>query len=502
MGLYSIKDFESGGILSEAYVPKSKYLKRAEMLLDKIRAPYLVNGSGISGMARIAAKRLKSSAHHLYTDRNWTEFEKCLEKQFGFETFTVNILKDFKINAMTYPVSLEFARFANFDDVLDSNGLRYKESAKMNGVSFITDGLLFNAKFTSGQILSIILHEIGHNFSQMAIGILAYKNNAKALYILSTVILSLFTEFDGAFGMDGLSTNEKIMNLVGLLMNTTDTGKRLGAQVKRDEQWRDFNNSMDFLATLASYKKELTDYLPKSLAKIGNMIESIFTSPILKARKEKIKEYVEYIAKNKSKIARSNMVNYLDFMDESFADKFVAMNGYGVEFSTAVKLVETESLVSGINGTVDAIPIIGHLFALDTIIANVFETIISGEPHPTTAARVLTQISILEEELNNPDLNPKTKAIIEKDIKNIKKESERIDKLLQKDINMRSSFYRFYILAFNKFITTIQPDKDIRECLMGFVHSNKDIMASLEKNIGDVSRSAKNKLVASLKRFN
>ena len=43
----------------------------------------------------------------------------------------------------------------------------------------------------------------------------------------------------------------------------------------------------------------------------------------------------------------------------------------------------------------DTIPIIGHLFALDTIIANVFETIISGEPHPTTAARVLTQISIL-----------------------------------------------------------------------------------------------------------
>ena len=56
MGLYSIKDFESGGILSEAYVPKSKYLKRAEMLLDKIRAPYLVNNSGISGMARIAVK--------------------------------------------------------------------------------------------------------------------------------------------------------------------------------------------------------------------------------------------------------------------------------------------------------------------------------------------------------------------------------------------------------------------------------------------------------------
>ena len=93
---------------------------------------------------------------------------------------------------MTYPVSLEFARFANFDDVLDSNGLRYKESAKMNGVSFITDGLLFNAKFTSGQILSIILHEIGHNFSQMAIGILAYKIMPKLIYIINNHFIIIY----------------------------------------------------------------------------------------------------------------------------------------------------------------------------------------------------------------------------------------------------------------------------------------------------------------------
>ena len=34
MGLYSIRDFDQGGILSEAYVPKSKELKKAEALLD------------------------------------------------------------------------------------------------------------------------------------------------------------------------------------------------------------------------------------------------------------------------------------------------------------------------------------------------------------------------------------------------------------------------------------------------------------------------------------
>ena len=53
MGLYTIRDFQEGGILSEAYVPKSKYLKKAEELLDKLRQPYLIkDASGITGLGK------------------------------------------------------------------------------------------------------------------------------------------------------------------------------------------------------------------------------------------------------------------------------------------------------------------------------------------------------------------------------------------------------------------------------------------------------------------
>lgn len=53
MGLYSIRDFDRGGILSEAYVPKSKELKKAEALLDQLRTPYLTkDSSGLTGVVK------------------------------------------------------------------------------------------------------------------------------------------------------------------------------------------------------------------------------------------------------------------------------------------------------------------------------------------------------------------------------------------------------------------------------------------------------------------
>ena len=101
MGLYTIRDFQEGGILSEAYVPKSKYLKRAEELLDKIRKPYLVDDTkGMIGLLKINSQRLASVVKELYVDKDWKEFEHCLEKQFGFETFSVNILRMSQINAL------------------------------------------------------------------------------------------------------------------------------------------------------------------------------------------------------------------------------------------------------------------------------------------------------------------------------------------------------------------------------------------------------------------
>ena len=126
-------------------------------------------------------------------------------------------------------------------------------------------------------------------------------------------------------------------------------------------------------------------------------------------------------------------------MDESFADKFVAMNGYGVEFATGMKVFEAEAHSFGIRGTVDKIPVVGQIFALEYIMNATFNTIMTGEPHPALASRLNTQISILEEELKRPGISNRTKELIRKDIKDIKDQTAALDKLMKKDINFKSS---------------------------------------------------------------
>ena len=455
MGLYTIQDFQEGGILSEAYVPKSKYLKKAEELLDKIRKPYLVDDTkGMIGLIKINSQRLASVVKELYVDKDWNEFERCLEKQFGFETFSVNIIRMSQIAAYTVPVSVDMTRLTNFDDVLDSSGLKYKESANINGISFISDGLLFNSKMSSGQVLAIILHEIGHNFSQMAISLLAQYNAGKSLYITAASILSLFTKLDVYFGMDDRTTLEKFGALLSHLIYSTDFGKRANNLSKRNPLYKPVYSGLDAFTSILAIKGDIKS-VPEGVKKITATIKMVF---------------------------RNQLLEYMSYMDESFADKFVAMNGYGVEFATAIKLMKVEMLGHGINGVADKIPLVGQIFALEYIMGSFFGTIITGEPHPTDASRIMTQIDILEEELKRPDISPKTRAIIEKDIRDIKKETEKVDKLLRKEINLTSSSFRLYVLAWDEFITSVQPKKDIREKFMSLVNSNKKIIENLKKN--------------------
>ena len=294
MGLYTIRDFQEGGILSEAYVPKSKYLKKAEELLDKIRKPYLVDDTkGMIGLIKINSQRLASVVKELYVDKDWNEFERCLEKQFGFETFSVNIIRMSQIGAYTVPVSVDMTRLTNFDDVLDSSGLKYKESAKINGISFISDGLLFNSKMSSGQVLAIILHEIGHNFSQMAISILAQYNAGKSLYITAASILSLFTKLDVYFGMDDRTTLEKFGALFSHLIYSTDFGKKANNLSKRNQLYRPVYSGLDAFASIMAIKGDMKS-VPEGAKRIADTIKMVFRNQLLEYIKGNTKEYIKY----------------------------------------------------------------------------------------------------------------------------------------------------------------------------------------------------------------
>lgn len=477
MGLYTIRDFQEGGILSEAYVPKSKYLKKAEELLDKLREPYLIkDASGITGLAKINASRFNSVVNNLQAEKDWIEFEKCLEKQFGFQTFTVNIFRSSQPNAFTLPVSIDITHLADFSDVLDTNGLKYRESANINGISFISDGLLFNGKLSSGQILAVILHEIGHNFTQMAIEIIAKINAGKVLLGGTIGILALFLKIDNLFG-NQLSLAAKIGMIAGLFAN--DSVKNKFNTARRSNSLT--NQLFDGATSLLSLNADVS-MLYTELMRVKSVFVGVFKNKVISYFREKAKHQATTLTGNYQQAITAQIINYPGFMDESFADKFVAMNGYGVEFATGMKVFEAEAHSFGAKGAIDKIPVIGQLFALNYIMESTFNTIMTGEPHPALASRINSQISILEEELKRPGISDRTREIIKKDIKDIKEQSDALNKLMHEDINFKSSHYKYYILAFNKWITEIQPRGDIRELFMSKVKDNESIMDTLEKN--------------------
>ena len=477
MGLYTIRDFQEGRILSEAYVPKSKYLKKAEELLDKLRQPYLIkDASGLTGLAKINASRFSSAVNDIQGNKDWVEFEKCLEKQFGFQTFTVNIIRSSIPNAFTLPVSIDITHLADFSDVLDTNGLKYRESANINGISFISDGLLFNGKLSSGQILAVILHEIGHNFTQMAIEFIAKVNAGKVLLGGAIGILSLFLKLDGVLGTN-LSLAQKLGMIAGLFAN--DSVKNKFNDARRSNSG--LNQALDIGGSLISFNGDISMLL-NDLLRIKGTLIGVFRNQIISHFKEKASTQMIQLKGNYKNAIAAQIANYPGFMDESFADKFVAMNGYGVAFATGMKVFEAEAHSFGAKGAIDKIPVIGQIFALNYIMESTFNTIMTGEPHPALTSRINSQISILEEELNRPGISDRTRAIIKNDIKDIKEQTEALDKLMHKDINFKSSHYKYYILAFNRWITEIQPRGDIRELFMSKVKDNKSIMDTLEKN--------------------
>ena len=249
-----------------------------------------------------------------------------MEKQFGFRTFTVNIVRNSLPNAFTLPVSLDITHFGSFDDVLDKNGLRYRESANIDAISFITDGLLFNGKLSSGQVMAVIIHEIGHNFTQTAIDFIAKFKAGQTLLAGTIGLLSLFTKLDRTLLHTDLPLSQKLLMTSMLFLN--DTTKNKFNTLRRDEDTNDLKQIFDFGYSVSKVVDDF-NFIKDELDKLKYMFLNIFRKQVFSIIKSNLRYSVDTMRNSKKQIIMSKVMSFPGFMDESFADKFVAMNGYG-----------------------------------------------------------------------------------------------------------------------------------------------------------------------------
>lgn len=362
--------------INEAYFGKTKELLAAEQQLDKFRNKYI--GRYVLNMK-------------VNSDSDLLEFDRMMEKIFGFGCFTMHIHNEAIANAFTMPIDY---RYDTSKDAIiaDERGFKFKKDMDYACILGIYSGIIFNPDFTTPEVMAIILHEVGHNFNSSinrpaGVMIDFYNTVRFIINLMSGAIVSLFTD-----------TNE-YRKLVD------KTGKR----------WRqeDFMPVAvyDFFVQVSNLIKAGVNTFNDLLRVLSMGSLTVFSAAINGAITiyKQIQDPVGLVAKVFGK--------KLSYNSELSADNFVTMYGYGGDLSSAfVKMEGKEGASSSvIMSAFDKIPVISTLMHLTE--APVM--IIFGwfDEHPNDVSRVKDQMELLKRELGKEDIDPKMKHVIENDIK-------------------------------------------------------------------------------------
>ena len=170
--------------VSEAYINKPRRCLEMEKCIERLRKKYTGNNDLDTALASNALQTIAS-------DADWLKWQKLLEDEFGFYSVSLNL--DFAMatpNAYTIPVHIAIDSWPKLRKSLtvNKNFIKYDKKDEVCTYIAITPELLFSSILTPSEVLSIILHEVGHNFEYP---ILVTMQPINVMYVLSTMFNSL-----------------------------------------------------------------------------------------------------------------------------------------------------------------------------------------------------------------------------------------------------------------------------------------------------------------------
>lgn len=293
-------------------------------------------------------------------DKDLLEFNRLIEKQFGFYNFALKIDPSMGCNAYTLNVS--YGSDINIKKIGDKlrieksgNGFRYAEGTGISCVAAIYMGLLSDPAFTNRELVAILLHEVGHNFTYSVLN------------------------YDGAYIGKAASMLMKTMSKL-IRKNLTDE--------------RDFSD-----------EKVSKDIEEKS--GIFSAVKNAFG----KIKKVNFKDMVSSIAAN-----MIGNATYRRYTDEKFADTFASMYGYGADVNSALQKMSQKMYDRYLpKKTPSDISIFIKLFQFNVIDIIAIALTLKDE-HPEGLTRIAVQIQYLERELAKESLDPKVKMELQQQL--------------------------------------------------------------------------------------
>lgn len=250
-------------VLNEMYFGKPYQLITIEDLFDKFKASYSRSDPLKSG----------STYREMLKDPILKKIGKYLSECFGFKETCLTIARDPSINA--YTISFVSDNKGNSYDLMENPftpkqlegavtitnaGFRFNQKKfATNLLVCLNLGILFRTEITTPELMGILLHEIGHNFSKVIIP--AHKVSGRvnekfadqfaAMYGYGADIASAFSKMTVIYGpIEKAFKNVPVVNILVGLSNIWDNAlmrnsiqnehpamrSRMEAQIKQLEQ--------------------------------------------------------------------------------------------------------------------------------------------------------------------------------------------------------------------------------------------------------------------------
>lgn len=377
--------------LNEAYFGETPGIKKAQEALDKLRDKYA------STTYRYKPEAIQSKEHQA--------FNKAIEDCFGFDIFDLTICQTgMRFGACTMPIGTEWDCVNVKDNIIiTSDGYAYKKSAKFCAWVAIDAGMLFNKeKYTNREIMAVILHEIGHNFSDKN-GLI---NRLRILGSVTTLISGIILTFvNPVIGLTLLafssSTFHKNLILLEQYMNKK-------------------------YPTFMRYKYTLDNLIGKGLS----LLEEIKFIANLTNMINIPGKVLGYFIGRSMRIGKMLMANpgrlvslFSAYPDEQFADNFASLYGYGADLNSSLEKIYEGSGSPRVteNWLAHNAPFILNAYDLMTLPISVVCAPL--DEHPMIFERcqnTLRNLKYQAEETKNPKLKARINADIAKCEKQMK----------------------------------------------------------------------------------
>lgn len=342
--------------VSEAYIGKTKPLLAAERELDII----------------IRERKANPLTYDMSSDGNphVKAVGKLLQQQFGFKECVIDFEPDMTVNACTVNTSLVSRSLHYKSYRFDKKRGHYDEEHCISSFVTVFEGLLENDNMTGGVLLSIILHEIGHDF-----------DNSPWLVIQD--ILAFISS--------------PIEMLISELMKETNIMQR-GTTIISNIVYR--IPPLEIFLKLFTGTTGLINGIKSFLHKIKVVSRLISGNPVKFLRGDKVKE-----------IIANTIIKIAGAPGEIHSDELAAVYGYGAELSKGLVILRNsnitfEGIASKNPATNLLVDVYSEMYNI-ILFCSIPEAAI--DCHPSEQARVKSVIDKYERDLANSDFPPEMK---------------------------------------------------------------------------------------------